>query len=541
MSPAPGRLLRAGQRLVVSTAGGRARRVWAVGYRLAARVVARILVRGEEGASLYVRAGAAGGDFVPGLSDIDLAIVLEPDPAGPGIAAERIRQRFTSISRKLPAVGSLFDVPCAYDEGELADLVGSSYATFGLADTTASGGAAYLPDPSLLDRRRILERPGLYDDLPDWTRLAGPDRMPLVTDRDARAQPIAAWLELAFWWRFAFAACLDPKPRHTAFLCFKLVAEPARAWLWLAHGERPRTRRDVLERALELLPQEATVILVALDLERRLQTFPEPPLSDVLPALVRFSTRIARLVADRSFAEGGRSVRLMGASPPELLPARSAAGSAASPFPHPADALPLCDWRALAVPTHADESFLRCAGDPGDPADVAAAARKREGGTYRVLCAEEVILFPTAVLERPLPRNVACAASDPVSFALLGGRVTALFPNAPGWSIEDTARRAVAEHRARLVRISRSGDDLSTLVVLLTAARAALVRESLDHDPVVPVTLTATADLLGERSAPARALADEVIHRLREDTIPDPAAIDALYGLVTGLRGYRAV
>jgi len=537
MRAPPGLLVRAGQRLVVSTAGGPAGRLWTAGYRYLTQAVPRILIRGEQNASVYARAGTAGEDFVPGLSDIDLAIVLEPDAAGPGFAAERVRRRFTSIAQRLPAVRFLFDAPCVYDEAELRELAGSSYATFGLAGVPP-GGAAYAADLSLLDRRRILERPGLYGDLQDWARLAGPDRRPIVPKRHPQEQRIAAWLELAFWWRFAFAACLDPRPPHTSFLCVKLVAEPARIWLWLAHSECPRTRRDILERALELLPREEEPIQVALDLQRRLHAFPEPPLSDVLPALVRFSTRIAQLVTTDSLAEGTRAVQLLGAEASELLPALPTSGNAAAVHPHPPNALPLCDWRALAVPTHADESFVPSPGDPGDPTVVAAVARLRGGGTYPVLRAEQVLLFPAAVLERPLPRNIACSAADPVSFALLEGRRTALFPNILGWSISDTALRAVGEHRARLARITATGNDRFTLVTLLTAARAALLHESLDDHPVLPLTLTATATLLGERSTTARSITDEALHHLRQH-MTSPPTTEALHHLVTSLPAYR--
>jgi len=155
MRAPPGLLVRAGQRLVVSTAGGPAGRLWAASYRCLTQAVPPILIRGEQDASVYARAGTAGEDFVPGLSDIYLAIVLEPDAAGPGFAAERVRRRFTSIAQRLPAVRFLFDAPCVYDEAELRELAGSSYATFGLAGVPP-GGAAYTADLSLLDRRRIL-------------------------------------------------------------------------------------------------------------------------------------------------------------------------------------------------------------------------------------------------------------------------------------------------------------------------------------------------------------------------------------------------
>ena len=43
-----------------------------------------------------------------------------------------------------------------------------------------------------------------------------------------------------------------------------------------------------------------------------------------------------------------------------------------------------------------------------------------------------------------------CEVTDPVSFALARGALVANFPNVPGFSIQDTARRALAEHAAWL-------------------------------------------------------------------------------------------
>ena len=65
----------------------------------------------------------------------------------------------------------------------------------------------------------------------------------LPSQRDARSaseypKSLAAWLELVTWWRWAFTVCVDRSGPRTAHLCLKLVTEPVRIWLWLAHGER---------------------------------------------------------------------------------------------------------------------------------------------------------------------------------------------------------------------------------------------------------------------------------------------------------------
>ena len=529
-----GALLRVLQRFVITTSGGSLRPFWMAAYRGVAGLVARGVAGLEAGAGVYARSGTAGPDVVPGLSDIDLAVVL-PVTSTPATNRERVHRRFAALGR-VPVIGRLVEIPCVYEESELRDLADASYATFGLADATRTR-AAYGPDTGLLDRRRLLERPGLYDGIRDWTLLAGPDRRPRVPERrDPRL--VAAWLELAFWWRSAFAACLDPSQPHTAFLCAKLVAEPARIWLWLEHGERCTSRRDVLERARERLPEETEAIELALRLNGELHRMPEPPLSAVLPALARFSSRIARLVDEGASVDGADAVELLGSSDADLLMARSLGDGEAHSRAHPPGAMPLCDWRALAVPTHADESFTPVAGKMSDPRDVARAARETGNGTYRVLACPSALVFPIPALERPLPRNIACAASDPVSFALLSGQTAARFPRLPGWSIEDVASRALAEQRAGFDRSARRPASLATLCILLCAARAALLHDSLCDRARLPLTLTATAAALADRQPAARAVAEEVVGALRDGAPPARATVQALRDLVSRLPGY---
>ncbi len=54
----------------------------------------------------------------------------------------------------------------------------------------------------------------------------------------ASADPhLAAWLELQWWWRLCFDACVNPRRRHVPYLCLKLITQSARVRLWLEHGE----------------------------------------------------------------------------------------------------------------------------------------------------------------------------------------------------------------------------------------------------------------------------------------------------------------
>ena len=459
----PPRLVRAGQRALLRVRNPALRSLVQLGYRGAARAATAYIVRGERDAAVYVRGSLGTAEFVPGLSDVDLAYVLG-SPAG----ASRARARRLRLGKlRLPLL--LLDWPRVYDEAALRDLAGASTYTWGLGTTARS---VYADED--VDVLRTLHRPGLYGQTADWRLVRGPDRRPHEPDRDAQARRAAAWLELVYWWRLAPLACVNPTLPRAADLGVKIVAEPARILLWLEHGERVETRGDALRRALAVLPEEEAALRLALELQRTLPETPRPPLAELFPAMVRISTRIADVIAAQVEEAGTTDVRLVG--------------------PRQEGALPLADWRGIVAPTGPDESFETLAGDPGDPVALARAATEHASGTYPVLAADGLIVMPGLELVRTRLRAVECPVTDPVPFALRAGAATAAFPNVAGWSAHDTARRAVAEHRALLRRPS-SGDGIGTL---LTAARAGLFLESVaGGDPELYATPAEAARRLG--------------------------------------------
>ena len=114
--------------------------------------------------------------------------------------------------------------------------------------------------------------------------------------------------------------------------------------------------------------------------------------------------------------------------------------------------LPLTDWRARAVPSpfEPDECFALLPGDPAEPRTLGAAATAGSAGPYPALRSGELLVIASRGWMRSRLRTAQCAVTDPVSFALLAGREVADFPDAPGWSIRDSAERAVVEHRGWL-------------------------------------------------------------------------------------------
>ena len=376
----------------------------------------------------------------------------------------------------------------------------------------------------------MLERPGLYSSTASWRLLFGPERRPRQRERDPQLRFIAAWLELCAWWQWASPVCADPSGPRAASLCVKLIAEPARIWLWLAHGERVGRREDVLALARRRLPEEREAVERASHLLRALPSSPAPPLAELMPALVRLSTRIAELIEGEIAGAGTTEVALAGSDAAELIdaygrwkPTGSLAGGEAPRV------LPLCDWRGLARPRLLDESFALLDGDPGDPGLLGAAMTWQPTGPYPALRADRLMIFPCARARGQL-RSARSAFSDPVSFALVGGRRVARFPNVRGFSAQDVAARAIAEHRAWLDASHGQADVEDArgdaLAMLMSAARVALFAESLEAGtPVLPVTVTETARRLKER---VPAVVEDALEHYREFAIyrtPPPAGV----------------
>ena len=521
------------------------RPVWSAAYGAVTWAIAVCLTCRRVGAAAYVRGALAVRDGVFGHSDIDMAVVVPSEPRRPGIAAGRLRRRWKHLCRAFPFLRRLVDF-AVYEDEELGVVVASS--------TLTAARAVHFGSGKLLDQGRLLVRPGLYGALHDWRLLRGPDRRPAIPPRSPQEHWIAGWLELQFLWRCIFSTCSNPSAPDTAYMCVKLIADPARIWLWLVHGEEASGRRDALERALRRIPEEEPILRRTLELLDALPRAPEPPLADLLPGCVRLSARLGNRLASEVTNEDVVHVALVRDECDELvLPAgaldtlRGLAGRAPV-------LLPLVDWRARAAPIPPDEAFCPVGLDPSAPADLAAAAAASVAGVYSTLEADGLMVLATtrgAVL-----RGVQCAVTDPVSFALARDAGTAAFPSVRGWSARDSARRAVVEHSAWLgigdeasVRDWAYGQARSTSASvhamgrLFTAARAALFAESVDASaPELMLTAAGVARRLGERSGAAARAAEDCYAAYRASRLggrpPSARAVGALRELVLALPAY---
>jgi hypothetical protein len=552
-------LWRAGIRVrhfIVRTQWGVLRPAWALAFELILRGVAFSIWRTQR-LAVYVGGTFGRGEPIYGISDIDLIVVTANDGGTPGPSRAGLQERWSRLCRAVPPISWLVAEVYMYEEQELREVTSATCLTYGL-DRTLPGlrahPAAFEGSGAPVDEGGLLLRPGLWPTR-EWRLLAGEDLRPAAMP-DAHGSRHAAWLELQFWWRFAYAACLDPSGPHVPYVCVKVVAEPARIWLWLAHGERLLRRRDVLERAAELLPEEEAAIRQALELHDRLHRSPAPPLADLLPCMLRLSTRIARLIETELADVGETPVHLVPGSnkrPIVAASARDTLDRIAAAWPG-ATPRPLLDWRARTLPQAEDEVFAVIPGRADDPTLLAAAASATANMVYTAVRAHALLAFPIPPSARAGVRALQCRSSDPVSFAVADGLSTAGFPDFPGWSARDCALRAVAEHHAWLhggtgARALSRGEELApplavtTLGRLLSAARAAAFLESLDADePRLALTLSSAAEMLADVPGSGTALADDVRAAYEDACVdgraPTERSLSALFRVVCALSAY---
>lgn len=531
---------------MLRTGRGTLRPLWALLYRLAARIYAGYLTRGEDATS-YLRSSLVSGDPVYGLADIDLAFVLAGDPDNPGASRSRLRRRRDRIERAVPALGELFD-SFSIEERDLGEAASGSIVTCGLGEA-GSGAfearAVYHGPRADRDRMSILERPELCGPTWGWRRLTGRDRSLPSPHPDPQLERIAAWLELQYWWKVAADGCAHPDRASAAYLCVKLVAEAARIWLSVIGCSPAPARSQLLTQALDVLPEEREALTEALRLERSLHSLPRPPFEEFLPAFVRISQRIAQRISEQIAPAGVTGVELDGRDG-ELLyvaggwrPEQQALVKTA-PRLHP-----LVDWRALVPPSPPDETFAVIPGDPRDPAPLVAAARAASAGPYPTLLAGNLMIRPTTAGKgRGRLRVVQCAVTDPVSFALTADQPLALFPNVRGWSVSDITRRALAECRAWLEDDrERSKPSGRRLGLLIACARAALLEQSIkERAPALTVTAVGTmralAEQLGDERAIAEASAEEYSEFTTNGALPASGTVRAMRELILRLPAF---
>ncbi len=511
--PGSAHVLSALQRFALRTERGRLRPAWRLVYRLAARAYATWLRGGDRRLSVYL---LGGREPAFGRSDIDLAVIAAD--AAPVLARrERLRRLFPTLCEVV------LDSPLVVSPSEL------------------ERGASPPIYSSTPQRRHLAEKPGLYGSFSGWQRLSGPHHVLPERARDAQERRAAAWLELRARWRWFLQALGQPSGPGWADMCVKAVADPARIWIWLAHGERTDGRRGTLRRALELMPDEERALRAALALDGSLAS--AVPGDEFAGHFVRLSSRVASALTSEVASAGATAVRLAG---DELVVEHNCTfrleplvpDHAATPL------LPLVDWRALVgawlcmpsdpPPAPPDEALAPLPLDPRSLRDLTLAVACGHRGPYPALRSGELLVLASPGWARTQLRAVQSPLTDPVSFALIAGRSVAAFPEVPGWSASDWARQAVAENAPRL-----AGAQLPAVV---RAARAALFSQSFEEE-APELRLTVLATLARLRDLTGAAVVDEAENAYRQLVVsgdqPPAATTAALRDLVAGLPAYR--
>ncbi|NNE35556.1 MAG: hypothetical protein HKN13_09975 [Rhodothermales bacterium] len=539
-------IARYARRIVLRTSVGWIRDLWLIGYRIVIATAVVILRHRTPNAAVYARGSfGVAGNPIPGLSDIDLVIVIPDTDEPTGTAARRPCARWARVSERVAWLRKLVSVG-GYEDRELADVTRATVFTHDL-DKARATRALYAGSDPLRDHLTARAKPGIPAPMSDWRLLAGPERRPVRHPRPDDAW-IAAWLDLQCWWRYAFWATCGPTEPHVAYLGVKLVAEPVRILLWLRHGEQIHSRRDALKLGLRLVPEEADSIQAAIRTSERLERSPEAQLPERIGALVRLSSLVANEIAQAALEHGTTSVSLSNhadTSPPALAEHARHLGRIAG---QAIDVLPVADWRARTVPGEPVETMLVLQGvSASDPEVLVAAGSTERPGVVVAIPAGNVLVLPTLDrrgqrrLLRGMLRAIQCEQSDPVTFSLLAGNRDALFPEIPGWSALDSARRAVAEHSAHLAdRVAKP--DLHDLLV---AARAAIFLETLQRgEPRLALDGSSICSELGQRGGVAATIAsaarDAWRARNSAGVVPDSSLMRELLSVVRALPAYSS-
>ena len=497
-------------------------RAWQFAARIAALLLAAYLRRGLCGAATYVHGSLAASDALFGYSDIDLCVVVPDHPTWPGANRRLVQERWRRLKRRSPVLDRTVDL-MTWEETELERAVCSSRLTCrcrrdGRRESDASTKCRAGTSPLLW------MRPGLYGPMTRWRLLIGPERRPVSPKQSQPDRWEAAWAELQFWCRHAFRAAADPRAHFVPYLSLKLVIEPVRVWLWVVHGIRAERRGEVLERGIELLPEEAETLRWAATLPRVVsEPAREATLASALRGFFHLSERLAERLALE--ADGWKTVHLVGAG------GAATEHSATASFPRSAagpERIPLVDWVARAWPVELEELCAPCQSDPANPRALRAAMAASAAALYPLVRTGELLVMPVSDLERATRRAMQCKVTDPVTFALSEASSTARFAEIPGWSVSDCAQRAVDEHAARLgfgepaeSPALKPGPDRYAIGMLITATRAALFLESVQGGaPRLAVTLEAVVAELADRDTIAGELLAEAVAAYRGRSTP---------------------
>ena len=549
-------------RLMLRTSSSPLKKLWGLAYWSVVQAAVASIRRQYRDAAIYLKGSFATREEIHGISDVDLVVVLPDDGTPQGSAQLTAREYWKQVLRRFPLFGLVVQHCWFYEEDDLRETLKGSCLTNGLAsndDNDSADRAVFLGPNPLHDHMGLQAHPSVYGPRNEWRNLGSKDCLPRSAPHDAQSRRLAAWLDLQYWWRYAFQACAEPEREHVPLLCVKLVAEPMRLLLWAERGEQVTTREAALRRGLDELPEEREMFELGLRLLKALPNSPRPPLREVIDGLFRQTERLSAHMSSAADAAGWVDVKLAGRDELHVTPDLGERMRSLRARGESVELLPLADWRARAVPGLPDESMILARAGEMNPTFLAAMANADHGEAISAFRYNNMLVMPTLDSERGTLRAVQCLPSDPVSFALADGQRVARFPELAGWSAMHCARRAVAEHRGWLeatdwtypphgwvgVQSAGTSPHTRTLGLLFTAARAALFLESVnDGRPELAVTVAGVADSLIARDSTCTDVVSSALDHYRSsradklDHCDDPRSVAAMLEVVRNLPSY---
>ena len=231
-------------------------------YDLSIAIAVRLLRQIDGVVAIYLRRGAARGEIIYGLSDIDLLLLVQDqdeDKKGESVK-EKVRATYDRLSRFLLLFGSGDKELGVYSLSEFRGL----YQDY--------------------DFYRYRFNDGKYN----WKLLYGQDIVKALPQVEKTQLYLPATEELKTWWDFLkveFTPDFDRSRVKRKYLWYKAIAEAARIYLLVCCGKNIQSREAALREIKDYMPYEYHQLINEIQgYPRRLNSKEDLP-SDELMAL----------------------------------------------------------------------------------------------------------------------------------------------------------------------------------------------------------------------------------------------------------------
>lgn len=195
-------------------------------YKISIFIAWLLLSRVNGLVSLYLRRGAAKGEIIYGLSDIDLLVIIKNENAGQ--TRKNIVRRYIVLSRLIPLFGNAKRELAIYTKNEILIL----YKDYPFYCGWFTEGKT------------------------TWQLLWGENFVNTLPEANNGQLCIAALEEFKVWWihlvNDIFTDCSPPLFKRR-YLWYKVISEAARAYLFIVHREKIYLRDEALIRVRTFL------------------------------------------------------------------------------------------------------------------------------------------------------------------------------------------------------------------------------------------------------------------------------------------------